>query len=129
VERTLETSTALSGSGTAAFVLTMGTLDLCPSRWTVEPLSATACLRGELGVLHGQGRDVTPPKEQSPLWMAVDGLVRGELALFGPLSIAMTAGLRVPLVRTRYFFRPDTTVFRPPAIGSLGGIELVVRFL
>ena len=46
---TLETSAALSRSGSAAFVLTMGTLDLCPSRWTVEPLSVRGCLRGNRG--------------------------------------------------------------------------------
>ena len=127
--RTFESSAALTTGGSAVFVLTMGTLDLCPSRADLGRFSVAGCLRGELGELWGQGRNINPPREQPPLWAAVDGLARGEVALVGPFSFAITAGLRIPIVRTRFFFQPDATVFRPAAVGSLAGLELVVRLL
>ncbi len=127
--RSLETTTAVRTGGSATFVLTTGMLDLCPSRWATDRLSVAACLRGELGVLAGEGEGVTPPRADAPAWAALGALVRGELLVVSPVSLAVTGGPRTPLVRTRYIFQPDITVYEPPGIAGFAGFELVVRFL
>jgi hypothetical protein len=127
-ERSLERSAAIAGVGTAGFTLTMGELDLCPSRWGKGALSLVGCARAELGVLRGEGRDIVPAREQSRTWIAADGLARGAVTVAGPLSLEVAAGVRVPLLHTRYIFQPNATVFRAPAIGVLADVDAVVHF-
>jgi hypothetical protein len=128
IVRSLTSTTSLSQTGSATFSLTMGTLDLCPSRLTKGDLAVVACARGELGILHGQGSAIAPAREQAPPWLAIDGVVRAEIALVGPLFLEVEGGARAPLLRTRYVFQPDITVWRPTALGWIAAAGAALRF-
>ena len=127
--RSFETTTSIDGVGSATFVQTIATLDLCLSRLASRSWSVSPCIRGEYGVLEGSGRDITPVRTETRRWTALDGLVRGDVDIIPALALELFVGARLPLERTRYIFRPDTTVVRPDPLGWLGGVGAVVRFL
>ena len=60
---------------------------------------------------------------------AITTLARASWNFYGPLSLELDAGARLPLQRTRFFFQPDTTIYRTPAVGLTLGGGLGVRIL
>jgi hypothetical protein len=91
-------------------------------------LDVLPCVHAEGGVLASTGVDIVPARSDTRPWVSLGavGAVRYRLVwlLFAELSI----GLRLPLVRDRYFFEPDTTVFRPPPFAALanGGLGVTI---
>jgi hypothetical protein len=114
---------------TATFTWTSGLVEGCPLRWTYETLKVEPCLRAEAGVLTGAGANIVAARDVTRPWVAVGAVGRAEWFFLSPLFLDVEAGLRFPLVRTRYFFDPDTTIYRPPPAGWVAGIGLGVRFL
>jgi hypothetical protein len=111
---------AATGGGSARFVLNAGTLDACV-RWpVVGRLELFPCLLTEAGVLSSTGLDIMPARSDTRPWVAVGALGTARYRVVWRLFAELSVGLRVPLLRDRYFFEPDTTVFRPPALAALG---------
>jgi hypothetical protein len=127
-ERTPTTTTTTNGA-TADFTWTVGLLEACPTRWTFGTLTLSPCLRAEAGILEGAGHDILPARDQKPPWLALGATARAQWFFLGPVFLDLDAGLRFPLLRTRYLFEPDTTIAQSPAVGWMASAGLGVRFL
>ena len=67
-------------------------------------------------------------REDRRAWVAIGAAASLRMTLVRPLFVEASAGVLTPLLRTRYIFAPDTTLYRPPAVGgeaaALVGAEL-----
>jgi hypothetical protein len=117
------------GGPTAEFTWTVGFLEACPHRWTFGLLDVTPCLRVEGGALEGVGAKITSAHDDTRPWFSIGAVGRAEWALVSGLFLDFEGGFRAPLSRTTYFFEPDTTIYRAPAVGALAAAGLGLRFL
>jgi hypothetical protein len=115
------------GSSGASFGWTVGTIEVCPARWSpLASIDVSPCLRAEAGVLEGEGRDIEPARSEKRTWLGADLSGRLTVRVAGPLFAELEGGARSPLLRTRYYFQPDTTVFRPPMVAAFAGAGIGV---
>ena len=110
--------------GSASFVLNAGTLDLCARLPAVPRLDLSPCFRVEGGVLSSMGVDIIPARSDARPWIALGAVGAVRYRVVWRLFAEVLAGIQVPLVRDRYFFEPDTTVFRPPPLAPLGSASV-----
>jgi hypothetical protein len=115
-------------AATAAFRWTGGAIEACELQLSGSGFSASPCLRAEAGVLVGQGEGIVPAREERRAWVAVGATVRAEWLFLDPAFLDLGLGVTFPLIRDRFFFQPDTTVYRPPAAGLVARAGLGVRF-
>jgi hypothetical protein len=127
-ERATSGTISLRGP-TATLTWTVAVLEGCPARWTFGAVAFEPCVRAEAGVLEGAGANIVPAREQKRAWVALGPVARVQWSVVGPLFVDFEAGLRAPLVRTRYFFEPNTTVYQPPPVAGVVAGGLGVRFL
>ena len=114
--------------GGARFTWTTFTLDFCPVRESRSFLRIAPCARVEGGALAAEGTRVVPPRSDLRVWVALDALLRIDAILPGPFFLGAALGLRAPLLRDRFFFEPDVTIYRPPAVGWLANVGGGVTF-
>jgi hypothetical protein len=114
--------------GSATFRWTAGALEGCSFQWSAGSFRASPCVRFEAGTLEGEGSDIVPAKAKRRTWLALGAVGQAEWTFLEPLTLDFGAGLVVPLIRDRFFFQPDTTLYRPPAVGGLVRAGLGVRF-
>jgi hypothetical protein len=119
----------VQGGASARFTWTVGIVEGCPHRFQSGPISFEPCLRFEAGALRGEGANIAPAREDTRAWLALGAALRAEWSVLGPLFVEAEAGARAPFFRTTYFFEPDTTIYRPPAVGALAGAGVGARFL
>jgi hypothetical protein len=111
--------------GGVRMVQTVATLDLCPLRWTAWNLRIAPCVHGEGGAADVSGVGVSPARSETRPWLAAGVLGRVRYVAISPFFIEIYGGADVTLQRDRFFFEPDSTVFRAPlvsgyATGALG---------
>ncbi len=114
--------------GAAVFRWTAGTLEACPLAWSRSGFRVSPCLRLEAGVLEGRGEGVTPPRSRSRTWVALGATGRAEWSFLPPAFLDVGGGFVLPLTRDRFYFQPDTTIYKPPALGWIARAGLGVRF-
>lgn len=103
--------------GSARFVWTVGRLDLCAS-WSVAPqFTVGPCLGADLGEIDGEG-SIAHPRQASPFWFALGGIVRGRWQVRSPVFLEVDAGAVVPVTRNAFVFDPDTLLYRVPAVSE-----------
>jgi hypothetical protein len=108
--------------GDARFVLNAGTLDLCASFPVTRAVSLLPCLHAEGGTLLAAGSDIQPARSDTRPWLGLGAVGAVRYLVRSPVFVELSFGVRLPLVRDRFFFEPDTTVFQPPvAAGFAGG--------
>jgi hypothetical protein len=127
-ERTSSGAVDVQG-GAATFTWTVAVVEGCPHRWRWGAVGVEPCLRFEGGALRGQGSRINPAREDTRGWFALGAIGRAEWTFAGPLFLEIETGLRAPFVRTTYYFEPDTTIYRAPAIGALAGLGVGARLL
>ncbi len=110
-------------SGKARFRWYGGRLSACPLGDASEVFSYGACAVAQLGWLHGRGTSARGGRSDGGPWLA-PGLGLTANLLLGPIELGWDAGLVAPLVRDRYFFTPDETVFRAKWLGYLAEVRL-----
>jgi hypothetical protein len=115
-------------SQVAHFGWRAGVVEGCPTQWSYATLNLQPCVRVEAGILEGTGVNVTPARDAIRAWLAAGMVARAQWFFSVPLFVDVEAGLRFPLVRTRYFVQPDTTVHEPPSVGLILSAGLGVRF-
>ncbi len=115
--------------GDVRFELDEGTLDLCASFPVTSALRLLPCAHTEAGSLAATGSNITPARSASRPWAGLGAAGAVRYRLFSPVFLELSLGVRFPLVRDRFFFEPDTTVFRPPLAAAFGAASLGVTFL
>jgi hypothetical protein len=112
--------------GTAAFTWTAGSLDVCPLAWPHARVRVSPCARVEAGLLQSEGSNITPPRNDSGLWLAADAVARARWAIAGPFVLELEGAIRFPIMRDHFFFEPNRTVFDVPAVAWSGAAGLSV---
>jgi hypothetical protein len=102
---------------------------VCPVRLLAWRLRLVPCLHGEGGALDAQGLGVSPERSEVRPWIAVGLLGRVRVVAISPFFLELSGGALVPLQRDRFYFEPDSTVFRPPAITGLAGAAVGLTIL
>ena len=106
-------------AGSVAFDLAAVQLSACAPSLGMGSLGLRACVSGELGYLVARGRgDRFSGDSQAVPWAT--GGATGELSWpeESPLRITVAGGPRAALLRHRFYFAPDTTVYRMSLIGG-----------
>ena len=116
-------------TGSADFAWTAGRLDLCPARWTWSSLALTACARVEGGVLTLTPHDVGLPERAVRPWFAAGLVARAEWWILRPLFLDVDVDVLLHATDDRFYFVPDTTLYRVPVVGASGGLGLGAHFL
>ena len=127
-ERTTTGALSIAG-GEALFTWTVGRLDACPLGLGSGAVRFAACARLEAGALEVNGRGDRGAQQQRVPWVAAGPAARGE---WSPFAGAFVDAEVAPLLRAyqdRFFFFPDTTVYRVPALGLGAAIGIGARFL
>jgi hypothetical protein len=114
---------------TASFTWNSGTLEGCPHRFELSELSLEPCVRFEAGAINASGSNVVPTREVTLPWLAAGALGRAEWAVAEPLFVELEAGARVPLVRVRYVFEPNSEYYRSPVVAGFATAGIGVHFL
>jgi hypothetical protein len=112
--------------GGARFVLNAGTLDLCARLPLTGRLEVLPCFRTEGGSLAATGLDIFPARSDTRPWIALGALGTARYRAVSVVFAEVSAGLLLPLVRDRYYFEPDTTVFHPPPLAAFASAGLGV---
>ncbi len=111
-------------TGAMTVARSVGTLGACPLRWASGPFRLAPCLEVEGGALSASGAFVIPVRTATRPWIAVGALARARyVAPFG-LFVELSGGVHAPLERDRFYFEPNTTVFRPPAVSAFAAASL-----
>jgi hypothetical protein len=118
------------GGPTARFAWTTGALEGCPIRLSSGTLSLEPCLRAEVGILEGEGSNVSPPRNAAGPWVALGATARARWLFASPFFFDFGGGFRAPpLVQSNYFFEPNTRIYQPSSVGWSGSAGFGVRFL
>jgi hypothetical protein len=106
-----------------------GALRVCPLRLVpVEGLRLAPCGGIQVGAHHGSTREVPNPTSSADLWVAPTFGASFDWRLSQTVSLELWGGGAAPLIRTRFFLAPNTTIFEVPAVSGGGGIALRARF-
>jgi hypothetical protein len=103
--------------GSARFVWTVGRLDLCASLSVAPRLRVGPCLGADMGEIDGAG-SIARPRQASPFWFALGGIVRGRWQVRSPVFLEVDAGAVVPVTRNAFVFDPDTLLYQVPAVSE-----------
>jgi len=109
--------------GDAKFIGFAGRFAACPVGSSVRGFSYAACVITELGWLEGKGISKAGPTSTGGVWLA-PGLGLTMSVVISRLELGFFSGVVSPVVRDRFYFAPDETVFRPPAIGLVAEMRL-----
>jgi hypothetical protein len=113
----------------ARFIANLATLDLCPQRWLANPIRVTACVRGEVGAFDASGLGIVPARSESRVWFAASAFASARYRIASLLFLEIDGGARVPLVRDQFYFEPNLSVFRTPAVSPFACLSLGVTIL
>jgi hypothetical protein len=121
--------TGPAATGSADFTWTVGRLDVCPSNWIRSSVRLTTCARIESGVLAVAAHAVAAPETRMRPWLAAGVLARAEWSFLRPVFLDADIDLLLRTTNDRFYFLPDTTVYRVPVLGAGGGVGLGAHFL
>jgi len=117
----------------ARFQWAVAAVEGCPVRLGVMDLRLAVhpCLAFRLGVLHGEGRTISQPKQTLSLWSDVGPVLRLRLAMTPRLILEAQGSLVLPLRRPTFTILDtgrETTVYSVPSIGGSAGIGVAYQF-
>jgi hypothetical protein len=103
-------------------------MDGCPLRWPNGRLRLVPCAGFELGVLSAEGSNTVDAESATRWWAAGSLVARLEWELAGPLVAELEGRVSAPFTRDQFYFRPNVTAYRTPAVTGSVGFGLGVRF-
>jgi hypothetical protein len=121
------------GGAALNFSWTLGRIDGCATVWPRGRVKLNPCARFEAGALDVTGSTfsssgVRPLTPNGP-WLALGGLGRVEVTLFGPLSFDAEVGAIFPLSAGNFVINPArTTAYKVPYRGLEAGTGLGLSF-
>lgn len=94
----------------------------CPWRWgLLGPLGLRPCAELELGVISGEATGVREAERQLAPWVSMGLQLRAEVAVGRAWQLGAWLGGAAPLSRSRFYFRPDVTVYETAGLGLRAG--------
>jgi hypothetical protein len=125
----VETSTGAA----ARFQWALAMVEGCPVRLAVmgQRLSAHPCLAFRLGVIRGEGRRISQPRQMVSFWGDAGPVLRLRFAATARLSLEAQGALVLPLYRPTFEITDmgtHMTAYSVPRIGGLVGMGLSYRF-
>jgi len=85
---------------------------------------AEACLSFDYGRLRGRGYATGLPRSEDARWLGPGASLRAGAILFDVSSVSLELGGVMPMARDRFFFGPDETIYRIPAIAGYAALAL-----
>jgi hypothetical protein len=116
----LETS-----AGKAELDLILARFAACPLRFGRD-VFAEPCLTFDYGALRGRGYDTGSPASATSKFYGPGAALAAGATAWDLLAVRLDLGLIAPLARDRFFFAPDVTAHRVPAIAGYAGLALGV---
>ena len=117
-----------AGGGAVRFTWTVARADGCVAGWRDGHLRFSPCLGVEVGALEAAGADVDHARGATRPWVAVGPVARFSWAFAGPFFLELDASARAALVRSQFFFQPNTSVYDAPVLGVGLGLALGSSF-
>ena len=113
------------GTARAIFTWPRIQLDACPllAARAVGPVALGACAGVQLGVLQARGSDIVDAQDTTRPWVAPVATARARWRPTGRWFAELDLTAAFPLVRDQFFFEPDTTIHRAPAV--IGELAIV----
>ena len=105
---------SLGGSASLRFF--GGRLELCPLRLGYTSLTVHACAGGELAAVDARGHIAIEPKSVTKLWASAEATLRLQWFATRSFFAELGGGPVLPIVRTRYYFEPDRTLYIVPDV-------------
>lgn len=115
--------------GSASFTWTVGRVDGCLLSWPRGPAHVLACARVEAGVLEASGNGVPGAKSAGRGWLALGPAIGGEWELLPPFFLEADVASMVRATRDRFYFQPDTTLYRASLFALEASVGIGVHFL
>lgn len=117
----------------ARFRWMAATLEGCPARLKAQTLRLAVhpCVALRMGVLSGDGRSMTRPKQATSFWSDVGPLLRLRLQATDRVNLEAQAALMLPLYRPTFTILDngvDTSAFSVPSLGGAVGIGMSYGF-
>lgn len=109
--------------GEARFTWFAGRVTACPIGSSVRRFSFGVCALSEFGWLEGEGNSEAGPTSTGGLWVA-PGLGLTASVVFSRFDLGFFGAAVTPILRDRFYFAPDETVFRPSGIGLVAEMRL-----
>lgn len=113
-------------SGIAELVWTAGRLDACTAFGDDDGLAVEPCATFELGAIRARGFQTEDGTEKTVVWLAPGFLGRASYGLGSLFRFELQAGVDFPMRRYRFYFGPDETAHRVPALGVTAGAGIAV---
>jgi len=104
------------GAARATFTWPRLQLDACPQLAARGPVALDACAGVQLGVLQARGADIVDPRTATRPWVAPVVAARARWRPTARWFAELDLTAAFPLVRDQFFFAPDTTIHRAPAV-------------
>ena len=106
------------GAARAIFTWPRLQLDACPrfAARAVGRVVLGACAGVQLGVLQARGADIVDPLATTRPWVAPVATARARWHPTGRWFAELDLTAAFPLVRDQFYFEPDTTIHRAPAV-------------
>ncbi len=118
-----------AGPGEGRFTWTTFEADVCPVRIRGGALSLRPCLAAEAGALAASAAGgVTSAQSRVRPWVTLGAMAVAGWSLLGVLVLEVQGGVRAPLVREDFVFRPDLGIYTPPPWILAGALGLGARF-
>lgn len=119
-----------TGTG-ARFQWALMQVEGCPVRFGSAELALRPCLALRFGLIHGEGRGISQPKEAIGFWSDVGPVLGLRVAATAGLLVEAQGGLLFPLRRTTFDIvdmGAAGTVYSVPRVGGTVAIGLARRF-
>lgn len=122
-------SSTIKRQGQASLALLTGRFVGCTAGITPLPaLALRPCARVEPGVLSGVGAQVEQASRATRLHLAAGAVGRLEIAPLRSIRVSFEVGALGLASRPRFYFGPDATVYRPPAVVGVAGVDAAMLF-
>jgi hypothetical protein len=122
------TASENGAGGSASLWLVSGRVEVCPLRFAGGVFVVRPCLGAEIGALHAVGQAAFAPRTATEPWVAAEATLRAQWFPTSRWFVEMSGGPVVPLVRTRYYFAPDQTLYSVPDLTAQAAIGAGLLF-
>jgi len=128
-----QSETEFPTGAAARFEWALATLEGCPVRLKVMSLHLAVhpCVSFRLGVLRGEGRRISQPKQVLSVWSDAGPVLRLRVAVRAQLMLEVQGALLLPLYRPTFAITDmgsATNAYSVPRVGGLVGIGASYRF-